>query len=251
MQHPVSDVVGDVVLDPSRLLLELAVEVDRAGDLEEGTQERVQAGVAVLPKRRLVEPADAQPQAPGDTQQVVRRKREPLAARLLGGTLEVGKPVLVQLLVRADEQVGELASGGAALGQQFRDGGLQQLAGEQEPRFQRHPPDPAAAGRRLDVLLFQCLVEEPANVFLENVRDHAQQAFRRHALPVLDHRQVGHGRTVLAVQLDTADRQILQRQVVPLAQVTNLGAEEMRLAHEALGGLHRSPCEINNVKFLV
>ena len=70
-------------------------------------------------------------------------------AHAVGSPLEVGKVVARHLLVRADQQVRELPSGGAGLGQQLGDGGLQDVFGEQKragSRGIRAAPPGGAAG---------------------------------------------------------------------------------------------------------
>ena len=75
---------------------------------------------------------------------IVDVERKPALADALGGALEVGEVVSRHFLMRAYQQMCELAAGCARLGEQLGDGRLQQLFREQKRRFERHRLRPRA-----------------------------------------------------------------------------------------------------------
>src|SRR5690606_8733515 len=111
---------------------------------------------------------------------------------------------------------------------------------KQELRLERQWVRHARRGGDLDRLRLERLVEEPAYVLLEDLRDGLEQALGRHTAAVLDHRQVRDRRRCLAVELDAAHGEVLERELVALAQVADLAAHEMRLAQQPLAARHDS-----------
>ena len=109
-----------------------------------------------------------------------------LSADPFRSALDIGKSIVALFLVGANQQVRELAARGPCLGKEFRDRELEQRLGKQEARLQRH----AANGRfrsRIDRLFVERFVEEPTRLFLKNLRNDLQKAFRRSTFAVLDH----------------------------------------------------------------
>ena len=238
VQHLVRDVRGQVELQARRVGPQRAVDVHHVGRVVEGAQHAAQLGVAVArQQRRPVEPAQLQPVVLAQPDQVLGRKREAPLAHLLGGAFEVGIVVARDLLVRADQQVRELAPAGAGLREQLGDGRLQQLLGKQEGRLERHRRRPAGALARGRWLRRLGGIEEPVRLALEHGREQREQVGRGHPLAALDHAQVGNRRRPRRIELDAARRQLLQRQTVGLAQRAQLASEKVRIAgvlgHEA------------------
>jgi hypothetical protein len=252
VEHLVREVGGEVELEARRVLDQLAVQVHGAGRLEERADHAAQLAVLVPREHRLaVEPAQGEPMVLAQAHQLVHPERELPLADPLGRALEVGKVVARHLLVRADEEVGELPPGRPRLGEQLGDGRLEEVLGEQERRLERHRRRAAGtlARRLVDLAV---AVEEPARLLLEHRGEQAEHVLRRHALAALDHAQVRHRRRGARVELDAARRELLEREAVALAQRAQLRAEEVGLAHvRLLGHEPKEParCEINTVKF--
>ena len=150
-----------------------------------------------------------------------------------------------QLLIRAYEQMRELASGSASLCEQFWDCGLQELPREQKRGLERHPRSAPGTWRCLHRRNFGVLVEKPRRVALEHFRDQQEHVLGGNALPALDHAQIRHRRSRLRVDLDAAHRQLLERHVVLLAQGAQLCAQKMTLPGYAC---HDDPREMAAVK---
>jgi hypothetical protein len=231
VQHLVANVRRQVELEPRRIGAQRLVQIDGVGRLEERAYRAAHLLVVVAHQRRTaLEPAQLEPLVLCQRQQVVHRQRQPSLADALGRALQVGEVIARHLLVRADQQVCELAPAGSGLRQQFGDRGLQQLLGEQERRLQRHPG--GAAGLRRpglagDIDLF---VQEPADLALEHAGQQRQDVLGGHALAGLDHAQVGHRRRHLRVGLDAAAGEFLQSESIALADAAQLGAQEVTLA---------------------
>ena len=68
-----------------------------------------------------------------------------------------------------------------------------------------------AAEGQVNGLFVKRFIEEPARVFLENLRNYLEQPLRRNAFTVLDHRQVGHRGSRLGIYLDAANREVFKR----------------------------------------
>src|SRR5581483_10599560 len=142
------------------------------------------------------------------------------------------------LLVRADQQMRELAARGARLDQQLRDCRLQNVFREQESRLQRdlcRSPGGGCGAAAFDVRVF---IQKPTWAALENRGKQIEQLLRGSTLAALDHAQVGNGRRQVNITLDAAGRQLLERETVPLADRAQLGTEEVSFAkqrrHDAL-----------------
>ena len=140
----------------------------------------------------------------------------------------------------ADQQVRELAAGRAGLREQLGNRELQQFVGEQESGLERHAAR-GRLGRRIDRILLERFVEEPLGLFLKDLGDDHEQPLGGRSLAVFDHRQVRDRRAGLGIGLHAAYRQVLEGQVVALAQALDLRAEEMRLAPEPGSRVHRLP----------
>jgi len=233
VQHLVADVRGEIELEARGIRLQRAVGIDHPRRLEERAHHAAHLAILVARQHRLaIEPADLEPVAPAQPQQILGRQREAPLADAVGGALQVREVVARHLLVRADQQVRELPPGGAGLREQLRDRQLQQVAREQERRLERHARRCAAGGGGRGGLGLRALIEEPLRRALEHPGQQLEQRRRGAALAALDHAQVGHGRAALRVALDAAHRQLFQRQPVALAQGAQLGAEKMAFAQQ-------------------
>ena len=217
VQHLVGDVRREIELQARRVRQQGAVGVHHARRFEERAHHAAHLAVLVARQHRLaVEPADLQPVAPAQAQQILGRQREAPLAHVVGGALQVGEIIARQLLMRADEKVRELPAAGAGLGEQLRYRHLQQALGEQERRLERDACDGAAKGGR-GQLEIRALVEEPRRGTLKYRGEKLEQPPGGGALAALDHAQVGDRGRDAGVTLNTAHRQLFQGQAVALA----------------------------------
>ena len=107
VQHPVPDLVRDLVLEPGRVVLQRGIQVDLVGRVEERAHEDLEGavGLALVAKRRIVEPRNFETEFPGDIKDVVDVHREVLLADALG---QVEEPVVDRKqagALKGDEQV--------------------------------------------------------------------------------------------------------------------------------------------------
>jgi hypothetical protein len=105
---------------------------------------------------------------PAKTHQLVRAERKLALADAFGRSLEIRKVVARHFLVRADQQMCEVPTGGPGLRQQLRDRGLQQLLGEQESRLERHARHAAGALPGRDRRVVRSAVEKPPRLALKD-----------------------------------------------------------------------------------
>src|SRR5262249_427795 len=173
--------------------------------------------------------------------QLLDRERKAPFADAVGGALEVGEVVARHFLVRADEQVCELPSGGPGLREQLGDRCLQQTLGEKKRRLERDARRCAAINRWREIEV-RVLIEKPGRRALKHSREELEQLWRGRALAALDHAQVGDRGRDVRFLLDAAYRQLLQRQSVAPAYRAQLGTEEMSLAQQFRHRFSPRPC---------
>jgi len=98
-----------------------------------------------------------------------------------------------------------------------------------------HGPEvlPAARALRGNGFHLRVLIEKPARLLAEDVRQHLQHVGRRHALSRLHHAEVGDRRRPRRVDLHAARGKLVQSEAIALAQRPQLGAEKMPLSDQA------------------
>src|SRR5580658_11296100 len=100
-----------IEFEARRIGLQRTVGVDDARCLEERAHHAAHLAVLVPCQYRLaIEPADLQPVTAAQAGQILYRQWEAPLTDAVGGAFEIGEVVARDLLMRADQQMGELSA---------------------------------------------------------------------------------------------------------------------------------------------
>jgi hypothetical protein len=175
MQDLVRDMRGEVEFQARGVLAQPAVQVHRVRRLEERAHHAANLPVLVPREHGLpIEPAQLEAMALAQARHVGDGQGKLALTDILRRALEIREIVARRLLIGTDQQVRELPPGRAGLGQQFRDGRLQELLREEESGLER---DRGCASRALLTrtrLDRGTVVEEPGGAALKDAGEQAK-----------------------------------------------------------------------------
>ena len=165
--------------------------------------------------------------------------------------LEVREAILIRLLMRANQQLCKLAPGRTGLRQQFRNGPLQEILGEQDSRLEGKAAD-RRIRRCVERRLVQCFVEEPVRVLLKNLATTVINAAEGTRLPfsIID-RYDTDGAVSASICMQRTDRSSSVRLCRLRSALIFVPRKCARRFSPSLRLIADPICEINNVKFLL